>query len=601
MSNNDNSLIERLTTIIGRPPVSMNIPGNQLNRLRKDKLQYDAYMVDLNQYLKELEDSVKYVDPAIEHTFRKLKEDLVKIVYSLIKNLTEAEKIVDSVITKPELVKDTDIRPIIAALLSKVTQYFNYEEKYAYINEQINKIAHSKQYLNYINKQRKYERGLENELPNFGDRLPEGDNDDNNNNSGNNSGNNGVFLPQNIKVGKPKRQSNTSSGSIPPILRIPHDPNEIVLELSTPPSQLGGNTNANNDNNNGYSMESAPNSYNPSKRVSSVIVPIIPSNNRRNLAPTFVPNVVKQLKSYLIKESRDKNTNKNILASFDLINSPVQLLAHLKLYQNKFQKQYEQLNGRLRQNHIKILDILNKSIPKLKKLYYIKENIGLKIDEVKEYIDTLGIPFTSKNLYVNKNKPKVSPSIKLPSNYNIALKTRGYKTTATRRNQNRNTRPWWRRVFTRRQPPAPPQVVESEPITTPVEPPLRHNGSPWPPGMRGPLWGIPEKKARFANTEGEPLSTTLTYKESNEPIKLLAPNISSAESVITEPAGVAINWVAQPQPTSFWGRLFRRGPTTVRTTIGAPAPPNTRKWYQKLNPFSRRSSGGKRKTRKVRK
>ena len=101
----------------------------------------------------------------------------------------------------------------------------------------------------------------------------------------------------------------------------------------------------------------------------------------------------------------------NKLAKLELINSPLDLLNHLKIYANILQQQYRRLNDSLRQNQIKLLDILNKSIPKLKRLFYVKDNIGAKIEDVKDYIETLGIPFTSKNLYVNKNKPKVPPSV----------------------------------------------------------------------------------------------------------------------------------------------------------------------------------------------
>ena len=109
---------------------------------------------------------------------------------------------------------------------------------------------------------------------------------------------------------------------------------------------------------------------------------------------------------------------------------------------------------------------------------------------------------------------------------------------------------------------------------------------------------IPEKEARFANKDGGPLSTTITYKESNEPIKLLAPNLSSTASAESDDKGLALNWVDYQRPRSLWNRLFRRGPTTVRTRIGAPVstpPTPTRKWW---NPGT---WGGHHKTRKVRK
>jgi hypothetical protein len=609
MSNNDNSLIERLTTIIGRPPVSMNIPGNQLNRLRKDKSQYDMYIRDLNQYLRELEDSVKYIDPAIQTTFDKLREELIKIIYRLVKNLTAAEKIVNSVITKPDQLKNINNNEIISTLLSKVVKYFEFEEKISYIIQQIEKIEKSKQYLNDINilREEKARVKREAEVPELiitGARETYNNDGDNTDNDNNNDNDNNVFNPKPKKYRPPKN----ISGSIPKILRIPRNitpinENEVVLELSTPP-QKGGNTYppvvpgtyANNNENN---MESAPSSYMSAPKTARLIMPI-PPNERRNLPPTFVPNVVKRMKEYLIQESRNKNTNRDRLAKLELIESPLQLLNHLKIYANILQQQYRQLNDNLRQNQIKLLDILNNFIPKLKKLYYIKDNISSKIDEVKEYIETLGESFTPKNLYINKNKPKVPPSIKLPSNFNKTLKVRGYASTKTRRNENINTRPWWRKLFTRKQS-IPPQVVV-EPQSIPNSLPNR-----W---SRRPLYLLPpieEKKMvtwknQTGRTEHEPLSSTIEYPTNQPSDKLLEP-ISRAESVITEPSNIAVNWgVTEPRRTSWLRRFLGLGPPTVRQRVG-PTPAisqNTRKWYQKLNPFSRRS-GGRNKTRKFRK
>ena len=73
---------------------------------------------------------------------------------------------------------------------------------------------------------------------------------------------------------------------------------EVLLELQTPQSQHGGNSYDNNNN----EMPSAASSYIPNTLTN----PSLKISQNRNLPPTFVPNVVKQLKSYLIAESRDK-------------------------------------------------------------------------------------------------------------------------------------------------------------------------------------------------------------------------------------------------------------------------------------------------------
>lgn len=562
MSNNDSNTIERVATIIQSPPVSLNISGNQLNRLRKDKSQYETYIRDLNLYKSELEDSVKNIDSIIGTTFNKLKEELTKIIYGIIKNLKEAENVVNSIIKSPEIIINTDINTLIMELLKKIELYFGLDEKYRYIQQQIRTIENSIQYQNELEAVRR-QRLHELEFPSSTYYVRPGmtgqyrNNNNNNSNHPNNNTINDVFLPTAPPQSR-KKPTNKSAivGSVSRSFKISPSNEDILIDLGS--QSKGGGTYYENEGNEDNEMESAYS--NDENKTTNKSRPLPPRRNERiNLQPSYIPQVVNSLKKYILSESRNKNVNTNKLAKLQFIESPSQLLAHLKIYNNIIIQQHSKLQEKLKQQSVRILEELQQAVAKLKMAFYIKEQAPLKINEINEHIENLGGPFTNKNLYINK-KPKAIPNIKPQSNFNKTLRKRGWNTTSSREKRDMNTRPWYKKIFTKKQ-------SQSQPLTD-VELPTT---------------------IRWKNRiESAPLNSTVEYR-ADEPVTSLRKSTNVAESV--GPETVAVNWAVQSAPTSWWGRMFRRSPTTVRETIGTAPPATTRKWYKFWG-------GSKRKTQK---